>query len=38
MNCNVNELITALQDFARYVKSFPQILLPIDEIERMINR
>ena len=37
MKCNINELITAFQDFAKYVKRFPQILLPIDEIERLIN-
>lgn len=38
VKCNVNELITAFQDFAKYVKRFPQILLPIDEIERLIKR
>ena len=37
LKCTVNELITAFQDFAKYIKKFPQILLPLDEIERLIN-
>lgn len=38
MKCNVNELISAFQDFTKYIKKFPQILMPLDEIERLINR
>ena len=38
VKCNVNELISAFQDFAKYIKKFPQILMPLDEIERLINR
>ena len=38
VKCNVNELITAFQDFAKYIKRLPQLLLPTDEIERLIKR
>ena len=38
MKCTLNELIALLQDYTEYIRKFPQILLPIDEIERLINR
>ena len=38
MKCTLNELIALTQNYVDYIRKFPQILLPIDEIERLINR
>lgn len=37
MKCTLNELIAITQNNAEYIRKFPQILMPIDEIERLIN-